>query len=100
MKKHKAVLFILISVLSFALSTWGHGLGAVIVFALISGRVGSKAINSLIDSSDKEPIQRKFELFMIGLGIFVCSLFLCALFNGAGILIVLGLLCATVMCFV
>ena len=97
MKKYKSIIFVLASILSCCLSVWGNGLGSVVIFAITCGVLWTKTIIRRLNNSNKVSIQLKVESFMIGLGIFVCTLLLCGTFNGFGSLIVLGLLCATVI---
>ena len=87
-----------VAVIAFALSLWGNGLGALLSLSLLCGAVGCKLAARRSRDKDQPPIQRRFELAMIGLAVTVGALLLSAFLEGLGIFIVFALLCAAVVC--
>lgn len=87
-----------VAVIAFALSLWGNGLGALLSLSLLCGAVGCKLAARRSRDKDQPPIQRRFELAMIGLAVTVGALLLSVFLEGLGIFIVFALLCAAVVC--
>ena len=87
-----------VAVIAFALSLWGNGLGALLSLSLLCGAVGCKLAARRSRDKDQPPIQRRFELAMIGLAVTAGALLLSVFFEGLGIFIVFALLCAAVVC--
>ena len=87
-----------VAVIAFALSLWGNGLGFLLSLSLLCGAVGSTLKTLPSTDNDQPPIQRRFELAMIGLAVTVVALLLSAFLNGLGIFLVFALLCAAVVC--
>lgn len=85
-----------VAVIAFAL--WGNGLGFLLSLSLLCGAVGCKLAARRSRNKDQPPIQRRFELAMIGLAVTVVALLLSAFLNGLGIFLVFALLCAAVVC--
>ena len=81
-----------VAVIAFALSLWGNGLGFLLSLSLLC--VAARRSRD----KDQPPIQRRFELAMIGLAVTVVALLLSAFLNGLGIFLVFALLCAAVVC--
>ena len=75
-----------VAVIAFALSLWGNGLGFLLSLSLLCGAVGCKLAARRSRNKDQPPLQRRFELAMIGLAVTVVALLLSVFLNGLGYL--------------